>query len=148
MSESNIVPDLPLFADLGLEIERAADGTCRCSLPVTPRVVNPYGMLHGGISFTLADTGMGVAVVTLLTPDERAMTIECSIRYLRAASAGRIVAECRVIRRSSRLAITEAELFDETGELIAVAGGSFHILRNKTKSPQPDVSDLDADERG
>jgi len=145
MSESKIVHDLPLFADLGLQIERAANGTCCCSLPVTPRVVNPYGMLHGGISFTLADTGMGVAVVTLLAPDERAMTIECSIRYLRPASAGRIIAECHVIRRSSRLAITEAELFDETGELIAVAGGSFHILRNKNFTSQTGERDLDAE---
>lgn len=123
---------IPFFVDLGMEFERAADGTCRCSVPVTPRVVNPYGVLHGGITFTLADTGMGVAVYTLLAPNERTTTVKCFIRYLRPVSVGRIIAECRVIRRNNRLAITAAEVHDETGELIAVAGGSFHISRNQT----------------
>ncbi len=122
---------IPFFVDLGLEFESAADGACRCSAPVTPRVINPNGVLHGGITFTLADTGMGVAVFTLLAPDERTTTLECSIRYLRPVSTGRIVAECRVVRRSSRFAITGAEVFDEAGELLAVAGGSYSISGSK-----------------
>ena len=96
------------------------------------RVINPYGVLHGGITFTLADTGMGIAVFTLMSPDERTTTVECSMRYLLPAKSGRIVAECRVIRRSNRFAITEAEVFDEAGQLLAVAGGSFYISRSKT----------------
>ncbi len=123
---------VPFLVDLGFQVENAADGYCRCSVPVTPRVINPYGVLHGGITFTLADTGMGIAAYTLLAPGERTTTVESSIRYLRPAKSGHIVAECRVIRRSNRFAITEAKVFDEASEVIAVAGGSFYISRSKT----------------
>ncbi len=119
-----------LFTDMGLEFERVEDGICRCSAPVVPRVLNPNGVLHGGITFTLADTGMGVAVFTLLATAEWTTTLECSIRYVRPVSVGRIVADCRVIRRSNRFAITEAQVFDDARELVAVAGGSFYISRN------------------
>lgn len=123
---------IPFLEELGLKVEEAAEGRCRLSLPVTPRTTNPYGVLHGGLTFTLADTGMGIAVYTLLAPGERTTTVECSIRYLRPAKNGRITAECRVIRRSNRFAITEAEALDEQGLLLAVAGGSFYISRSKT----------------
>lgn len=122
---------VPFLIELGFKVESAADGHCRCSVPVTQHIINPYGVLHGGITFTLADTGMGIAAYTLLTPGERTTTVECSIRYLRPATSGRIIAECRVIRRSNRFAITEAEVFDEAGEVLAVAGGSFYISRSK-----------------
>ncbi|MCG3141323.1 MAG: 1,4-dihydroxy-2-naphthoyl-CoA hydrolase [Anaerolineae bacterium] len=124
-----IIP-VPFLDDLGFQVERAGEGRCRISAPVTPRTINPNGVLHGGITFTLVDTGMGIAAFTLLAPGERTTTVESSIRYLRPATAGRIVAECRVIRRSNRFAITEAEVFDEAGETLAVAGGSFYISRS------------------
>ncbi len=102
---------VPFLDELGFKVESAAEGRCRISVPVTSHIMNPYGVLHSGITFTLADTGMGI---------------------LRPAKSGRIVAECRVIRRSNRFAITEAEVFDEASEVIAVAGGSFYISRSKT----------------
>jgi len=132
MTKPHRADEIPFLADLGIEVESTADGRCRISAPITARVINPYGVLHGGITFTLADTGMGIAVFTLMSPDERTTTVECSMRYLLPAKAGRIIAECRVIRRSNRFAITEAEVFDEAGQLLAVAGGSFYISRSRT----------------
>ncbi len=133
MSDPNrLHKKVPFLKDLGVQVESAAEGRCRISAPVTPQVINPYGVLHGGVTFTLADTGMGIAVETLLAPDERTATVESSIRYLLPAKSGRITADCRVIRRSNRFAVTEAQIFDETGQVLAVAGGSFYISRSKT----------------
>jgi acyl-CoA thioesterase len=122
---------VPFLEDWDFRVESAADGRCRCSLEIVPSVINPYGVLHGGVTFTLADTGMGIAAYTLLAPGERTTTVECSMRYLLPATRGRIVAECRVIRRSNRFAITEAEVLDAAGKVLAVAGGSFYISRGK-----------------
>ncbi|CAG0957391.1 acyl-CoA thioesterase [Gammaproteobacteria bacterium] len=132
MTRPHRVDEIPFLANLGIEVENASDGRRRISAPVTPRVINPCGVLHGGITFTLADTGMGIAAYTLLASGERTTTVESSIRYLRPAKSGRIIAECHVIRRSNRFAITEAKVFDEAGEVVAVAGGSFYISRSKT----------------
>lgn len=122
---------IPFLEEWGFRIESAAEGRCRCSLVISPAVINPYGAAHGGVAFALADTGMGIAVFTLLSPDERTTTVECSIRYLRPALKVQLIAESRVIRRSNHFAITEAEVFDESGELLSVCGGSFYISRSK-----------------
>lgn len=134
MTDAEIrLTDRVLFLkNLGIQVERAAEGNCRISAPVTPQVINPSGILHGGVTFTLADTGMGIAVSTLLAPSERTATVECSIRYILPAKRGRIIADCRVIRRSNRFAVTEARIYDEANNLLAVAGGSFYISRSKT----------------
>lgn len=123
---------IPFLEEWGFQVESAAEGRCRCLLEIRPTVINPYGSVHGGITFTLADTGMGIAVFTLLAPGERTTTVEGSIRYLRQALTGRLIAESRVIRRSNHFAITEAEVFDEGGELLSVSGGSYYISRSKT----------------
>lgn len=123
---------VPFFADLGVVIERAADGICSCSMPVTTHVINANGTLHGGIIFTLLDTGMGVAAFTTLEPGERTATIECSIRYLRSVASGRITAHCHVVHRTNNIVSTHGEVFDGADELVAVAGGSYYISRSKT----------------
>jgi acyl-CoA thioesterase len=125
---------VPILVELGVHFEAAGDGEARCSLPVTPRVLNPGGVLHGGITLTLADSGMGVAVYSLLHPGERTASVELSIRYLRPARSGRITAACRVIRRTNRFAIAEAQVSDEDGELIAVVNGSYYISRGKGRA--------------
>ncbi len=111
---------LPILGDLGVAFEPAEGG--RCPMPVAARVANPFGLLHGGHTLTLADSGMGVVSFTLPGATER------------AARDGRVAAECRVIRRTARFALAEAEGFDEAGRLLAVAGGvggSDYISRSE-----------------
>lgn len=121
------VDEIPFLKGMGFKVDSVSEGNCRVSAPITAQVINPYGVLHGGVTFTLADTGMGIAVSTLLKPGERTATVECSIRYLLTVKSGWIAADCRVIRRNNRFAVTEATVFDEVGQVLAVAGGSFYI---------------------
>ena len=65
------------FCDLiGLQFTEMEKGFCRTELTVTDTHLNPYGSLHGGVVYTLADTGMGGALSTLLEEDERCSTLE------------------------------------------------------------------------
>ena len=44
---------------LGVEIVPTDDGCARLELKVKPHHSNPYGILHGGVLTTMADTAMG-----------------------------------------------------------------------------------------
>lgn len=120
---------------LGLVFEQAHGGTSRCSLEVKDWFLNRNGILHGGIVYTLADTGMGLALHTLLKPEELCSTIEIKINYLRPVVAGRLIAETRVIQRGSTVAVIESRVENGDGKLVALATGSFHIAvrKNATK---------------
>jgi len=125
-----MIDTMPLLHDL-MSFDRVGEGICRCSLPIRPRLVNPHGGLHGGIVFTLSDTGMGFAVFSLIKAEERASTLDMTIRYLKPARGKRITAHCRVVRRGAAIAVTQAEIINDAGEAVALAEAAFHISRRE-----------------
>jgi len=114
---------------LGAHFDSYGDGHCRCWLDVADRHRNVYGVIHGGVTYSLLDTAMGVAVWTLLKEGERTATIEIKVAYCRSIRQGRLVAEGRVVERTRQLAFTSGEVRDATGELVAMATGTFYITR-------------------
>jgi acyl-CoA thioesterase len=48
------------FGDLiGLKITQLSRGYCQCILEVNEKLLNPHGVLHGGVVYSMVDTGMG-----------------------------------------------------------------------------------------
>lgn len=118
--------------NLGLVFEEHHSGTSRCSLQVRESLLNPNGVVHGGVIYTMVDTGMGLALWTLLQPDERCSTIAITIHYLRPVLAGRLIANSRVVQRGATVAVLESSVKTEAGKLVALATGSFHIGPKRT----------------
>jgi acyl-CoA thioesterase len=112
---------------LGLMLEEPASGISRCQLDVQDWFHNPNGVVHGGVLYTLVDTGMGLALWSLLKPGEICSTIEIKINYLRPVFKGRLTADSRVIQRGNTVAVIDSRVENEQGKLMAVATGSFHI---------------------
>lgn len=117
---------------LGVTFEESPPGTSRCALEVQECLLNPNGVVHGGVIYTMVDTGMGLALWTLLQPEERCSTIEIKINYLRPVFAGRLIAESRVVQRGVTVAVLESRVETESGKLVALATGSFHVETKRT----------------
>jgi len=59
------------YGDLiGLIFNRLEKGFSQCSLKVEQKLMNPHGFLHGGVMYSMADTGMGAALYSLLEENE------------------------------------------------------------------------------
>ena len=115
------------FADLiGLEITEASPGHSVCELDVKPEHLNPTKVLHGGITYSLADTGMGVAIYKALEKGKRCATIEIKITYLRPVFTGRLICETQLIQRGRRFAFVESEIRNDD-RIVAKASGTFVI---------------------
>jgi acyl-CoA thioesterase len=116
------------FADLlGLRRATMEDGRCRFEATVRPGHMNPHGVVHGGVVYTLVDYAMGGAVTSRLAPGERCATLEIKINYLAPVSEGRIAAEAWVVARTARVAVLEARVQADGDRLVALATGSFYI---------------------
>jgi acyl-CoA thioesterase len=117
-----------VFADL-LGCRRAAmgDGCARFEISLRPEHLNPHGVVHGGVVYTLADHAMGAALTSRLDPGERCTTLEIKINYLAAVSSGDLAAEARVVNRSRRVGVLEARVLADGDRLIALATGTFYI---------------------
>jgi len=119
------------FGDLmGLAFTRAEKGCSQCVLEVNAKLLNPFRILHGGAAYTMADTGMGAALLSCLEQDELCATIEIKIVYFKSVDSGTLTCDTRVISKSKRIATLESEIKHE-GNLVAKALGTWSIYKEK-----------------
>ena len=122
------------FQLLGLRVEKIDGGYGCVSVSVGERLMHPYMTVHGGVIFTLADTAMSMALMSLIPPGTPFGTIEAKINYLRPVKEGELIAEATVVHQGRSTAVLEASIYNEIdGErtLIARALGTFNIARGK-----------------
>jgi acyl-CoA thioesterase len=112
---------------IGLNFTGCADGRSTCELEVNERLLNPHGVIHGGVMYSMADTGMGGALYTRLEPDELCSTVEVKITYFRPVSSGTLRCETKVVNRTRSLAYMESEI-TAGREPVARATGTFFIF--------------------
>lgn len=117
----------PMGEALGLEFTWVGEGASRCTLEVGKRLFNPHGVLHGAAMYSMADTGMGGALYSLLGDGELCATVEISIYYFKPVRTGTLVCETRVVQRTRRVALLSSEI--KNGDsVVARATGTFYIF--------------------
>ncbi len=67
------------FQLLDLHIENAQDGTGTTRISVDARLYHAHHFVHGGVLFTLADTVMAMAIMSVLPAGTRFSTTEAKI---------------------------------------------------------------------
>ncbi|MFP8957982.1 PaaI family thioesterase [Natrialbaceae archaeon A-CW3] len=113
------------FADLlGVEVTEAADGHAEGRLEMREDLSWNADrlMAHGGVTFTLADTVGGAALVSEV--EQPVPTIDMRIDYL-AAGTGDLYAEADVVRCGGDVGVVDVEVYSEDGTLIADARGVY-----------------------
>jgi uncharacterized protein (TIGR00369 family) len=81
----------------------------------------PFGLLHGGATCTLAETIGSMAAALAAGPDMHVMGIELNVSYLRPATAGTVTAVCTPVRRGRTLSTFRIEISDDQGRPTASA---------------------------
>lgn len=95
------------------------DDTLSATMPVTPKVHQPYGILHGGASCALAET-LGSCLSVLHVDIEKYAPVGTNINsnHLRSKKSGTVTGTARFIRKGKTMHVSEIEIRDEKGELI------------------------------
>ena len=125
---------IPFLRLLGAELEASDAGTSRLRLDLREDLLNSWGVAHGGVLMTLLDVAMARAGRSLVGPPPApgepsgAVTVEMKTSFFRPAR-GRLLAQGRVLHRSTTMAYCEGEVVDEGGDLVAKALGTFKFLR-------------------
>lgn len=119
------------FGDLiGLNFTKFEKGFSQCALQVDDKLFNPHQVLHGGIIYSMADTGMGGALYSYLDINETCATIEIKINYFKAVSNGKLTCNTKVIHKGKRIGVMESEILNDN-QLVAKAIGTFSIFKIK-----------------
>lgn len=117
------------FAELiGLVFEDRGKDYSYCKLAVTENLFNPYYTVHGGVLYSMADTGMGAALSPLLESNETCATIEIKIGYFKPVRTGTLECKSIVVNKGKTIASLESEILND-GRLVSKAYGTFSIFR-------------------
>jgi uncharacterized protein (TIGR00369 family) len=92
---------------------------------------NRFGALHGGAIACVMDDVLAIAAGLVLQWGEIAPTLEMKVSYLAQGSAGRHIAEARVIKRGRQINFLEATLANDAGKVIATASATIMIAAMK-----------------
>jgi len=128
------LPPPPGSALLGWQPIEAGDGRFKASFQADERFLNPVDIIHGGFLAAMLDDVMSPAGQTLLGPDEHLATLEMKVCYLRAARAGRLIGEGRVVRKGRSAIFMEGSLTAEDGLLLATATETALIVSGPAQS--------------
>lgn len=113
--------DYPLIEWLKAKVLEADEGRVKMEFKVEPYMLNPLGIMHGGIMATILDEVMGAASFTLGRPNGFA-TINMNVDFLKPAKAGEIIwAEGTIVRAGKSVLHIKAELYNAKNHLLAKA---------------------------
>lgn len=102
------------FIDIDLENE-----TLTATMPVSPKIHQPFGIMHGGASCVLAET-MGSSLSNIFIDGSKYFGVGTNINsnHLRSKKDGTVTAVARFIRKGKTMHVSEIEIRDEKGQLI------------------------------
>lgn len=123
-----------------LTITHVEDGCAEIELEVDPKVLNPYGIVHGGILFSMADTVAGAAC---LASGSDCVTLNSSINFIKPGKGKKIYGKAKEISSGKTINVYEVNITNEKGSLIAQASITMFRLNSKHREhiTEPTVTD-------
>ena len=114
------------YAD-GTRCVELGDGMAVVRWPFDQSTLRPGGYISGPRMFGLADSALWFATFTVIGLEAMAVTIEMSIRFLRPAQSGDLLARANLNSVSTRRLVGTVELWVDGApdRLVAVAQGSY-----------------------
>jgi len=106
---------------LGYDVTEAVSGRVVVTTEPSDLHLNPAGTVHGGLTATLLDSCMGLAIQSTLEKGVRQTTLEFKISLVRPITpeTGVIRAEGVVLSRGRRVGTAEGHVTDGKGRLLA-----------------------------
>ena len=95
-----------------------AAGECSATIDIQDQHLNPGGIAHGGVLFSVIDTLMGYVVFRSQRVPERIATESQTIDFI-ARPTGTIICTARIDKRGTTTAFCSGEAHDAEGRLVA-----------------------------
>ena len=117
---------------IGIEITDLGEDFICGKMPVDHRTKQPFGLLHGGASVTLAETlgsiGGGIKVYN---NNETVVGIEINANHLKSVRDGWVFGKATSIQINKKIQVWEIKITNEKNELICISRLTLAILKRR-----------------
>ena len=113
---------------LGIEFLEVGDDFIRARVPVDARTIQPFGLLHGGVSVVLAET-LGSCGAAFAVPEgQRVVGLDINANHLKGVTSGWVTGTTRPVHIGRSTQVWAIELRNEAGELTCVSRITMAVL--------------------
>ena len=109
---------------MGLDIKEVKSGYCRLQMKIRQEMLNGFGIVHGGLTFSVADSAFAFASNS---HGRLSVSLTATISYPNSAKAGDILtAEAKEVSLNNKTATYDIEVRNQTDEIIALFRGTVY----------------------
>lgn len=121
-----------MVGDLGIDITSFEKDELHAKMPVTSRVHQPFGILHGGASCVLAES-LGSIASNLCIDQEKfyCVGLEINANHVRPVREGFVYAVAKNIHLGKTTHIWDIKITDENKKLVCVSRLTMAVVEKK-----------------
>lgn len=115
---------------IGMELLEVSEGYAKGRICLEQKYMNIYQGMHGGCAYALADTLTGIAAATY---GRYVTTISGNMNYLLPITDTKyVICEAKAVRSGNRIAVVDAEIFNDSGVLLCNSSFTYYRFRKTT----------------
>ena len=116
---------------LGLQIDESGEGYCRLHYRITEQMLNGFGIVHGGILFSAADSALAFACNS---HGRLTLALDATINFTRSAQKDDLLfVEAREVYLGNKTGVYDIRTTNEAGELVALFKGTAYRTSKDVK---------------
>jgi acyl-CoA thioesterase len=106
---------------LGIKLLFCEAGYSKISMMIREEMVNGLGIVHGGVTFALADSAFAFACNSY---NRRSVALDTSINFIKPAYTGNeLIAEAKEVHNGKSTGLYQISVYNQKSELIAAFKG-------------------------
>ena len=107
---------------LGISVTDVREGYSKISMEVRPEMINGFGIVHGGIAFSLADSAFAFACNNR---NNLSVALDTAINFTKPVKVGdQLTAEANEMHNGRSTGIYHIRVSNQAGELVALFKGT------------------------
>jgi len=117
-----------IHALLGVELVTVTASRVELRIEVGPKVHQPFGLLHGGVSALLAESAASIGGAAAAAPGHTVVGIELNANHIRSMRDGVLTVVALPVSIGRRIQVWSIDLTDQDGRTICVSRCTLAVI--------------------
>lgn len=123
-----------LLENLGIEIQSVSPLSTIVSLQVSAKLLQPFGIVHGGINAVLAETAASLGANAALPANQVAVGVDINTHHLAPSTAGCLIATAAPLHIGQRMQTWQVRI---TNQNRLVSTSTVTLIAQNNPHPEP-----------